>query len=178
MKLGKYHKILDSSAFIGGYIPLDKKNYTIPEVTDELEDLNSKMILQRSLQEGNLKIMDPATEYIKKVDTITERSGDVLRLSKVDKKIIALALQLKDELGDVMLITDDYSIQNVMGILDIPFQGVLTYGIIAIYGWEKICSGCRKIYPHDYPYPECEICGSKIVKRRKKRRTHNKTPDL
>jgi len=99
MGVEKYHKILDSSAFIGGYTPSDEKNYTIPEVTEELKDLKSRIFLEKSLEEGNLKIINPKREYIEKTEKLAEKSGDILRLSNTDKKIIALTLQLKTKKG-------------------------------------------------------------------------------
>ncbi|MBC7100553.1 NOB1 family endonuclease [Methanothermobacter tenebrarum] len=168
MKLKKYHKILDSSAFIGGYTPSDEKNYTTPEVTEELKDLKSRILLEKSLEEGKLKIINPKKEYIEKTEKLAEKSGDILRLSKTDKKIIALTLQLKNENKKVMMITDDYSIQNIMKIIKIPFKSVITEGINKIYQWEKICIGCKKRYPPDHPSIQCEICGSKIIKKKRK----------
>ncbi|BDH79815.1 MAG TPA: ribonuclease VapC [Methanothermobacter sp.] len=168
MGVEKYHKILDSSAFIGGYTPSDEKNYTIPEVTEELKDLKSRIFLEKSLEEGNLKIINPKREYIEKTEKLAEKSGDILRLSNTDKKIIALTLQLKNEKRKVMMITDDYSIQNIMKILKVPFKAVITEGINEIYQWEKICIGCKKRYPPEYPLTECEICGSRIIKKKRK----------
>lgn len=170
MEIEKYHKILDSSAFIGGYRPSDEKNYTIPEVTEELKDLKSRILLEKSLEEGNLKIINPKKEYIEKTEKLAEKSGDILRLSNTDKKIIALTLQLKNEQKreGVMMITDDYSIQNIMKIIKVPFKGVITEGITQIYQWEKICIGCKKRYPQEYPLTQCEICGSKIIKKKRK----------
>jgi len=168
MELEEYHKILDSSTFIGGYTPSDEKNYTIPEVTEELKDLKSRILFEKSLEDGNLKIINPKKEYIEKTEKLAERSGDILRLSKIDKKIIALTLQLKNEQKKVMMITDDYSIQNIMKIIKVPFKAIITEGINEIYQWEKICIGCKKRYPHNYPSTHCEICGSKIMKKKRK----------
>ncbi|BAW30899.1 MAG TPA: ribonuclease VapC [Methanothermobacter sp.] len=169
MKLEKYHKILDSSAFIGGYTPSDEKNYTIAEVTEELKDLKSRILLEKSLKEGKLKIIKPKKEYIEKTEKLAKKSGDILRLSKTDKKIIALTLQLKKELKNVIIITDDYSIQNIIKIIKVPFKSIITPGINEIYQWKKICIGCKKTYPHNYPSKKCEICGSKIIKKRTKK---------
>jgi UPF0271 protein len=50
--------------------------------------------------------------------------------------------------------------------MGIPFSGILTEGIKGIYNWKKVCEGCKKEYPDDYPFDDCEICGSKIFKKR------------
>ncbi len=90
-----------------------------------------------------------------------ENSGDILRLSEVDKQVVALAVTLRKKFYPVV-VTDDYSIQNILKILNIPYKSVLTQGITEVYGWIKICRGCRKKYPPDYDYEECEICGSAV----------------
>lgn len=159
-------KILDASAFIGGYHPTDKNNYTIPEVTQELKDIQSQSILNNALKDDLLKIQEPNLNNIKIISDTIKKSGDVLRLSDVDKKLLALSIQKKSEHNDVLLLTDDYSIQNVAKILKIPFQSIITNGINQIYSWKLICKGCKKEYSKDYPYPECEICGSSLYKKR------------
>ena len=67
---------------------------------------------------------------------------------------------------NVMVISDDYTIQNTLKIMDIPYSGVITEGIKGVYNWKKVCEGCKKEYGEDYPFDDCEICGSKIYKKR------------
>jgi len=162
-------KVLDASAFIGGYQPSDKNNFTISEVTEELKDIQSKMIMKNALKDELLKIVDPDLESMATVETTIKQSGDSLRLSKTDKKLLALALYIKKVYGGVILISDDYSILNVSKLLEIPFKTVLTPGIQRIYGWKKLCKGCKKEYPDDYSFDDCEICGSPIFKKRIKK---------
>jgi len=166
----KNYKVLDASAFIGGYRPTDKNNFTISEVTEELKDIQSKMIMENALKDGLLNILEPDYDGIKTVELMIKKSGDVLRLSDTDKKLLALALNVKKNYGDVILITDDYSIQNVSKLLKISFKSVLTSGIKEVYGWKKVCKGCKKEYDDDYSWDECEICGSPIFKKRLKKK--------
>jgi UPF0271 protein len=108
-------------------------------------------------------------ESLELIDSTIKLSGDVLRLSLVDKKLLALALSIKKLQGNVTVITDDYTMQNVLKILEIPYKSVLTSGIKQIYAWKRICKGCKKEYSDDYSYDECEICGSPIYKKRIKK---------
>ena len=105
-------------------------------------------------------------EYEKAVEDIISKSGDDLRLSLPDKKLIALAYMMFSEGKNVKLISDDYTIQNTLKIIDIPYSGVITEGIKGIYNWKKVCEGCKKEYGGDYPFDDCEICGSRIFKKR------------
>ena len=68
-------------------------------------------------------------KYLDKTEENISKSGDVLRLSLPDKKIIALALMLIDEGKSVKVISDDYTIQNTLKIMNIPYSGIITEGI-------------------------------------------------
>ena len=90
-----------------------------------------------------------------------------MRLSYADKKLLALALDLlNEENANIKVLTDDYSMQNVLKILDIPYDSIITEGIKGVYNWVKTCEGCKKEFDADYPFDDCEICGSKVFKRR------------
>ncbi|MCC7558452.1 MAG: ribonuclease VapC [Methanobacteriaceae archaeon] len=158
--------VLDSSAFIGGFCSQKKPNFTTPEVIGEVKDVKSNLFLQSAVNEGKIQIKNPDKESTVKLNGVIKTSGDVVRLSSVDKNIIALALTLKKEKFEPTVVTDDYSMQNVLKILEIPYRSVLTEGITEIYNWIKICKGCKKRYASDYKFDECEICGSPIIKKR------------
>ena len=67
---------------------------------------------------------------------------------------------------NVKVISDDYTIQNTLKIMGIPYSGIITEGIRGVYNWKKVCEGCKREYDEDYPFDDCEICGSKIFKKR------------
>ncbi len=160
--------VLDASGIIGGFISSKNLNITTSAVISEIKDVKSKISFESALREGTILIKEPDSDSIKQVQVAIEKSGDVLRLSEADKRVVALAVSLNENFQPVV-ITDDYSMQNILKILNIPYQSVLTKGISEIYGWIKICRGCRKKYPPDYPYDECEICGSAVYTKRIKK---------
>ncbi|MGC9516609.1 MAG: hypothetical protein ACP5C3_02805 [Methanomicrobiales archaeon] len=161
--------VLDSSAFIGGFCSENKANFTVEEVTQEVKDLKSNLFLQSAIKEGKIEIIAPDKEFLDKLELIIQNSGDNTRLSQVDKNVIALAMTLKHKKLDPTVVTDDYSMQNVLKILGISYRSILTEGINQIYNWIKICKGCKKKYASDYKFNECEICGSPIIKKRIKK---------
>lgn len=160
--------VLDASAFINGFNLEFSNNYTVPEITEEVKDFESKLMLDMAIDDGRLIIQDVDERYMEYLDKIISESGDSLRLSVPDKKLIGLALMLNDENKEIKVITDDYTIQNTLKILNIPFSGVLTSGIKEVYNWKKVCEGCKKEFDEDYPFDDCDICGSKIFKKRLK----------
>ena len=158
--------VLDASAFINGFKPTSKNNYTVPEITAEIKDFESRLVYDSAVDDGLLTVQDVTQEYIDKTDEIISKSGDILRLSFPDKKIIALALMLMDEDKSVKVISDDYTIQNTLKIMNIPYSGIITEGIKDIYNWKKVCRGCKKEFEENYPFGDCDVCGSKIFKKR------------
>ena len=126
--------VLDASAFINGFEPKSQFNFTVSLITDEVKDLKSKILLDQAIEEGKIIIKEPKEEFIKELNDTISKSGDDLRLSEADKKLLALALDLK--------------------------------GIKGVYNWVKTCEGCKKEFDADYPFDDCEICGSKVFKRR------------
>ena len=159
--------VLDASAFINGFEPKTQFNFTVSEITDEVKDLKSKILLDQAIEEGKIIIKEPKEEFIQELNTIISQSGDDLRLSDADKKLLALALDLLNgENENIKVLTDDYSMQNVLKILDIPFGSIITEGIKGVDNWVKTCEGCNKEFDADYPFDDCEICGSKVFKRR------------
>ena len=158
--------ILDASAFINGFKPTSDNNYTVPEITAEIKDFESRLSYDSAVDEGKLIVQDVPKKYLDRTDEIISKSGDILRLSLPDKKIIALALMFKEEGKSVKVISDDYTIQNTLKIIEIPYDGIITEGIKEIYNWKKVCQGCKKEFDEDYPFDDCDVCGSKIFKKR------------
>ena len=158
--------VLDASAFINGFKLISNNNFTVPEITAEIKDFESRLVLDMAIDDGKLIIQDVETSYIDEVEKVISESGDVLRLSVADKKLIALALMLSKQGNNVKVVSDDYTIQNSLKIMKIPYSSIITDGIKGVYNWKKVCEGCKKEYGEDYPFDDCEICGSKIFKKR------------
>ncbi|WP_406532416.1 type II toxin-antitoxin system VapC family toxin [Methanobrevibacter sp.] len=158
--------VLDASAFINGFQLETKNNFTVPEITSEIKDFESRLKFDAAIDENRLVIQDVTLDCIDAVDEIISESGDILRLSGPDKKLIALAYMFHRQGKNVKVISDDYTIQNSLKIMGIPYSGIITEGIKGVYNWKMVCEGCKKEYGEDYPFDDCEICGSKIFKRR------------
>ncbi|MTK64965.1 MAG: ribonuclease VapC [Methanobacterium sp.] len=157
--------VLDASAIIGGFIS-KRDNFVTASVVNEIKDLKSKISLETAIEEGSIKIIEPDDFDLEEVCKVIKESGDILRLSGVDINLVALGYKLQRESLNPTVVTDDYSMQNVLKIIGIPYRSVLTKGINEIYGWIKVCKGCKTKYPSEYESDECEICGTRIIKKR------------
>jgi UPF0271 protein len=154
--------VLDSSAFIGGFLPEEDEYFTVYDVIKELEDEQSKERLSYFLNSGKIKIKEPKTEIVEEVTKKSKVSGD--NLSLTDIKLIALAIDL-----DSTILSEDYGIQNVSSIMNVKSRSIRESGIQKVINWEYYCMGCRRVYPKEKEI--CQDCGS-IIKRRPKRNKH------
>jgi len=165
--------ILDTSAFIAGFDPLTIQNeqYSVPLVRDELVS-NSLSWTRFTTAVGNakLKIKQPSVEFVDKVREASKKVGDILSLSEADKQVLALALELKTAGYTPLIVTDDYSIQNVANQIDVEFAPLMTFGIRFRLHWILYCPACHKKYPSDYRLKVCEVCGT-ALKRKPLRKT-------
>ncbi|TRZ55611.1 hypothetical protein D4Q76_00135 [archaeon] len=89
---------------------------TVQEVIDEVKTRKHR----ERLEFREIKVLEPEEVFVCKVEDGAKKAGFGEKLSKTDKKLLALALQT----GDILL-TDDYAIQKlakIMGIRCKPFQ--------------------------------------------------------
>lgn len=154
--------VLDSSAFIAGFLPEEDEYFTIYGVIKELEDEESKERLLYFLNSGKIKIKEPNAETVEEVSKKSQISGD--NLSLTDIKLIALAIDLNSA-----IISEDYGIQNVSSIMKVKSKSIRESGIKKIINWEYYCIGCRRIYSKQKEI--CQDCGS-IIKRRPKTKNY------
>ncbi|MCL2607715.1 MAG: nucleic acid-binding protein [Methanomassiliicoccaceae archaeon] len=150
--------ILDTSALFS-MEDLPQEDVVIPAgVADELKKYNDR----RLDRWGDLLRISDCTELsLNKVKDAASKSGDAGRLSNVDVSVIALAV----DLGGVV-VTDDFSIQNVCKIIGVEYVPVATEGIKRVEKWNYRCSGCGKWYKESMR--DCPICGSSMRAHRKR----------
>ena len=135
---------------------------TIPEVIEEIKDENSKFYLSLL----NLRVEDVEDKYVKKAVEGAKKTGDIHKLSNTDIKLVAKAIEISEKKGknNVILLTDDYSIQNLAMYFGIRFENVVQKTISKAFKWIKVCRGCGRKIDDDV----CPICGSEAVLRRVK----------
>ncbi|RJS88569.1 ribonuclease VapC [Candidatus Bathyarchaeota archaeon] len=156
--------VLDTSALIAGYEPIRGRgeHYTVPEVLEELRDSMARLRLQTALETGKLKISKPDERFREEAMRVAEETGDLTALSPADLSLLALALQLRETKGEVTLLTEDYSVQNVAHRLGIEYVSLATMGISRGILWVTYCPGCRRTYEEPVPGGVCPICGTRL----------------
>lgn len=164
---------MDTSAFIGGFDPLAITDmvFTVPAVGHELA--SNSLVYTRfktAVESGKLRMRTPSKVFLGKVKESSKAVGDVLFLSQVDSQVLALALELKSAGENPLIVTDDYSIQNVADQLGLEFAPLITFGIRYRLNWTIYCPACHREYPADYKLKTCQACGTEL-KRKPLRRT-------
>jgi len=108
--------VLDASAIINARVV---DGITVPEVLAELKDFETRELAQAMVSEGRLRVQSPSRASVE-----AARVKASLKLSKTDLLVLALALELRDE-----LVTDDYSLQASAKRLGISFRPVIFTGV-------------------------------------------------
>ena len=165
--------VLDTSAFIAGFDPLSFSGevYSVPAVEGEL--ISNSLPWTRfktAVESGKLRLKTPSHVFLERVKESSKTVGDALVLSAVDLQVLARALELKTAGSNPLIVTDDYSIQNVANQLDVEFTSLMTFGIRFRHHWVMYCPACYRKYPPDYGSAVCEVCGTKL-KRKPLRKT-------
>ncbi len=157
--------ILDSSGFYSGLAFSMKNFYTTKGVLKEISHIKlSKLALESLLEQGLIKVDEGKKEHFKKVIEVAKRSGDFKRLSKTDLSLLALALKLKDENFDSLIVSDDYSLCNVAKLLNLKVTTSVTRGITKVIRWIVYCKSCKKVFG-EYDVKVCDVCGSPLARK-------------
>lgn len=116
--------VLDTAAFLSP-LPLLIKDclFTTTEVRDEIKDIENYEKMLLSIEVKGVTIVDSPLLDIK-LDRKLEN-----RLSRADKSILRLAAYLQRAGSHVVLVTDDYALQEAAQRLGLDFMPVKTMGI-------------------------------------------------
>ncbi|MFW9898606.1 MAG: NOB1 family endonuclease [Candidatus Thorarchaeota archaeon] len=170
--------IFDTNIFLTG-IDFNLINgiiYSTPTIINEIKidkyiNKNRNILnkIQAAIDSKKLFLKTPSNKYIDEVEKKSRLTGDYYALSNADKELIGLTLELMETLTkNVIIYTNDYSIENVCSQMNIPFSPLLKNGIKSKIIWEVYCPFCKEIHKTEDLIKNCEKCGSKLKRRPKK----------
>ena len=151
--------VLDATAIRSGMTFAGDQWFTTQCVANEIR-LGRQGRGMDLLADLAITVQGPSPESLDRIRMAAESTGDIAKLSETDIEVLALALE-----KDAILISDDYSVQNVAALLKIQFQTDLG-GIREIIHWTFRCRGCGRYF--DEQHPDCPVCGSEIRQVKKK----------
>jgi len=160
--------VLDSSAFIMGYDPLsiEERQFTTPLIGDELRVENVIWLrFKVAFETGRLKLLQPSSRALESVEETAKGTGDLGRLSEVDKEVLGVAVELRWRGFSPVIVSDDYSVQNVADKLGLEYASLSTFGIRHRFQWIQYCPACHRKYPSNTSGETCGVCGT-LLKRR------------
>jgi len=153
--------IIDTSALLSGkslHIT-DGIMVTTPGVCSEMKPGGRDHRAFQLLQEKGLSVESPSNESADFIKKTAKETGDIQRLSSADIEILSLSLDyIKNDMKQPIILTDDYSIQNIASILHLPFQNISQKKITKKFKWFCRCPGCGKQFTE--PVKTCTICGT------------------
>ena len=156
--------ILDSSALLGGFKPhlVKQELYVTSGVFNEIKSSEANKNLNLAFEQGKIFVRDPSDDSLKEISDFSQESGDSFVLSKVDKSILALALDLKKQNKTPVILTDDYSMQNVARMLNLEYDTIMESGIRKKINWKIVCPACGLEYPQGKKQSTCKVCGTPL----------------
>lgn len=164
MTKGKVY-VIDTSGFIVGVDLSDGTLVTVPGVAEEIIDSSTRLRFDL-LRDGGLRVEPPLKIYQEQVRRVAVSTGDVGVLSGTDIDILSKAMEI-GEMSHVVLVTDDYAVQNAATAMGIAYMPAGTWGIQKELVWEMKCIGCGNVVESG---SKCPICGSAVRRRRAGRR--------
>ena len=169
--------VFDTNIFLKGleFNLIPGTIYTTQQIIEEIKvnkfkDKNRNILnrIQAAIEYKKLIIKSPLEKYVKIVEIKAKKTGDFNVLSDADKDLIAIAMELIDTKDqNIILFSNDYSIENLCSELNVPYSPLYKEGIEAKIMWEVYCSFCHKTFKAEDLKKRCEICGS-VLKRRPK----------
>ena len=127
------------------------------------------MRFNAAIENRKLTVRSPKNSVFQEIQEASRKVGDVRYLSEADLQVLALALELKGRGLSPLIVTDDYSIQNVANKIDVKFTSLMTFGIKFRFKWILYCPACFRKYPSDYKFKICEVCGTELKRKPKKK---------
>jgi rRNA maturation endonuclease Nob1 len=160
--------LLDTSAFILGYMAtdVDAEHFSTPAVRDELtEGSIHRLRFDNAAQNGYLKVISPDPRFLKKLSEVAREMGEESALSAADAQLLALGLSLQSQGNVPMVVSDDYSVQNMANRLGFDFKSLATPGIKQRFEWIVYCPGCRREFEELQRGNTCPICGTELKRK-------------
>ena len=146
--------VLDSSVFIEEY-EVDGEVATVPGVREELEGASQYRF--DAMEGSGMRVEIPSSNVRDEIERIARETGDFEELSRTDRYLLGVALELDGE-----LLTDDYAMQNVAESADIDVKVIAKDGIEEEREWKFQCQGCGRVYDEKV---RCQVCGSETTRK-------------
>lgn len=155
--------ILDASAIIFGFTSMEGTQVTCREVIDEVKFGGAAPFRATAMKEATARIVEPSEKYVEMVKKKKTEVGEI-GLSEADIKLIAIALEFKDRGWHPIIVSADYSVQNMALVFNIDVEKIIHRGISRKIMWVSYCPSCKWV-GEVFKGGRCPVCGAKLKRR-------------
>jgi UPF0271 protein len=142
---------------------------TTPEVISEIRRGTLVESVATLIEMDRILIQTASPASKDEVLTRAKHTKDDFVLSPADLSLLALAFELQKQGESIVLVSDDYSLQNTAKEMGIPYRIIRTKGIKEQWTWKIICPGCHREFAEDFRKgDDCPVCGTKLTRYRPK----------
>ena len=122
--------------------------------------------IEYAIETGKLVVKKSQDKYSNLVEEKSKSTGTSKVLSKNDVSLMGLVLELMDTYSeDIILYTNDYSMENLCIMLKIRFKPLYKKGIEEKMYFEVYCPYCKTLQKPEDLNKKCERCGLHLKKR-------------
>jgi UPF0271 protein len=167
--------VLDASAIYNGVLThnISGKKYLPQCVLDEVRGMmRGEAIIEEALLYEELQIIVPNDEILNGIKKQAKETGDIHELSDCDLAVLAVARELEMKEFAVVILSDDYDIQNLANHIGLVCKGIHWKGITSIHEYFWICPGCGN--KTKTQTDGCLECGTKMIRKTHKRKIRKK----
>lgn len=158
--------ILDASAILFGFTLAEGLQVTCREVIEEVKFGGAAPYRATLIrEEAGARIIEPSEKYVEMIENKMREVGEI-GLSRTDIKLLAIALEFRDKGYQPVIVSADYSIQNIALILDINIEKIIHRGVSRKVGWVSYCPNCKRV-GGVFKGGRCPVCGAKLKRRPK-----------
>jgi len=156
--------VLDASAILFGFTSMEGIQVTCREVIEEVKFGGAAPYRATLIkEEAGAKIIEPSEKYVEIVKKKIMEVGEV-GLSEADVKLLALALEFRDKSMHSVIVSADYSVQNMALILNINIEKIIHRGIARKIIWISYCPNCKWV-GGIFKGGRCPVCGARLKRR-------------
>jgi len=162
--------IMDTRGFIAEALPGSAHEFyvtegVLAEARDKIDTANRALVC---VETGRAKIASVLKKDLKTATSRAREIGEIGRLSDVDLGIAAAALGLSQTGRDVVVLTDDYALQNLLSALGLKHGRITHRGIVKQIVYRYRCTVCGRLLRR--ATANCPDCGSRVVRIRARER--------
>ena len=157
--------VLDTSAFIMGFNPTKTgEAYTVPSVEDELsKGTVTQLRFHVNKEKGKVILRYPTPRSLESVEAASTKAGEKGRVSQADREVVALAMDLKQDGEDPVIVSDDYAVQNMAEHLHLSYRSLANFGITHKFSWVMYCPACHRRWVGQDK--TCRVCGTELKRK-------------